>query len=169
MPATLCAREHEVARERGQKHQVWFAMVRRTRLPRPAAAASLLLLLQLAPASADLTLQESAECRAHLDLVRFELQGGLVLELIVLFYLVVVMYVLIEEYYVPALEMASTHLRVPKPLIGCTLMAAGNCLPELSISMVAFVFGSGADLGTGAARARRALALAVAVAFRAPG
>jgi Ca2+/Na+ antiporter len=107
-------------------------------------------LLQLV--RAELTLQESAECRAHADIVAFELSGGVILEVALALYVILVLFVLIEEYYVRALEVASSLLRVPKPLVGCTIMAAGNCLPELSISMVAFIFGEGgSDLGAGEA------------------
>ena len=40
-------------------------------------------------------------------------------------------------------------LRIPKALAGATLMAAGNCLPELSISLIAVLFSSAPDIGTG--------------------
>ena len=65
--------------------------------------------------------------------------------------LVYFMYVLIEEYYVPALELITSKemLNIPKPLIGCTIMAAGNCLPELSMSLIALLVTGSQDVGTG--------------------
>ena len=65
-------------------------------------------------------------------------------------YVVVFMYVLIEDYYVEALELMCSKevLGIPKALVGCTIIAAGNCLPELCISLVAMLV-NGADIGTG--------------------
>ena len=38
---------------------------------------------------------------------------------------------------------------MPKAIVGRTVMAAGNCLPELSISLIAVLFSSAPDIGTG--------------------
>ena len=111
----------------------------------------LLLLAQHAlPSLAELTAQEAHECRAQPELIAFELRGGWVLEIALMFAVALFMYVLIEEYYVPALELICTKevLNIPKPIVGCTVMAAGNCLPELSISLVA-ILANGQDIGTG--------------------
>ena len=111
---------------------------------------SFLLALAAAPAGAELTLQEAHECRAHPELIAFELHGGVVLEVLLMLYVIVFMFVLIEDYYVPALELMCTKevLNIPKPIVGCTVMAAGNCLPELSISLVSML-ANGQDIGTG--------------------
>ena len=119
-----------------------------------SGSGSLLLLLLLAqqpsPSCAALTQQEAKECRAHPELLAFEQSGGVVLEIALMAYVIVLMWVLIEEYYVPALELMCTKevLNIPKPIVGCTIMAAGNCLPELSISLVS-ILGGGQDIGTG--------------------
>ena len=111
-----------------------------------------LLLFGLLPlASAALTAQEVAECNAQVDLFDFEMNGGVFLELLLFPYVIVVMHVLIEEWYVPALELVTSpdFLDVPRPLIGCTIMAAGNCLPELSMSLAAVLLSDSQDIGTG--------------------
>ena len=115
------------------------------------AALALLLCGALAPRGAGgaLTMQEVAECEATADLYELEMRGGVVVEMLLFLYAIIIMFVLIEEWYVPALELASDQLRVPRPLLGCTIMAAGNCLPELSMSLVAILFSGSADIGTG--------------------
>ena len=113
------------------------------------------LLLALAhfvgPATASLTAQEVTECRAQPELFTFEANGGVVLEMMLFAYAIVLMHVLIEEWYVPALELVTSPdvLDVPRPLLGCTIMAAGNCLPELSMSLVALLVSGSQDIGTG--------------------
>ena len=111
-----------------------------------------LLLFGLLPlASTALTAQEVAECNAQVDLFDFEMNGGVFVELLLFPYVIVVMHVLIEEWYVPALELVTSpdFLDVPRPLIGCTIMAAGNCLPELSMSLAAVLLSDSQDIGTG--------------------
>ena len=110
----------------------------------------LLLALTAATCAAELTVQEAHECRAHPELIAFELRGGVVLELLLMLIVVCFMYVLIEEYYVPTLELICSKevLNMPKAIVGCTVMAAGNCLPELSISLVS-ILANGQDIGTG--------------------
>ena len=118
---------------------------------RHARVASLLLLASSAAAlSPELTDDEVHECEAHPELIEFELRGGVALEILLMLYVVVFMYVLIEEYYVPAIEVLCSKdvLNIPKPIVGCTVMAAGNCLPELSISLVS-ILADGQDIGTG--------------------
>ena len=118
---------------------------------RHARVAGLLLLASSAAAlSPELTDDEVHECEAHPELIEFELRGGVALEILLMLYVVVFMYVLIEEYYVEALELMCSKevLGIPKALVGCTIIAAGNCLPELCISLVAMLV-NGADIGTG--------------------
>ena len=109
-----------------------------------------LALLSARPVAAALTTAEVDECRATADLFEIEMLGGVVLELVLFAYAIVVMHVLVEEWYVPALELitAPDILDIPRPLLGCTIMAAGNCLPELSMSLAAILSGS-QDVGTG--------------------
>ena len=117
-----------------------------------ARGASLFALLVALPSSsAALTMAEVAECRATADLFELEMAGGVVLEMAFFAYAVLVMHVLIEEWYVPALELVTSPdvLDVPRPLLGSTIMAAGNCLPELSMSLAALVFSESQDIGTG--------------------
>ena len=77
--------------------------------PPPPLRWSLLLLVQHAvPGLAELTAQEAHECRANPKLIAFELSGGWVLEIASMFCVALFMYVLIEEYYVPALELIWT-------------------------------------------------------------
>ena len=110
----------------------------------------LLLLLCAVGADGSLTLQEAFECQLHPGILAFETHGGVLLELMAMAYILVVLYVLIEEHYVPTLELISTKevLNIPAPLVGCTIMAAGNCIGDLSISLVAMIV-SGAEVGTG--------------------
>ena len=125
--------------------------MRRFAPPPPLRWSLLLLLVQHAvPGLAELTAQEAHECRANPELIAFELSGGWVLEIASMFCVALFMYVLIEEYYVPALELICTKevLNIPKPIMGCTIMAAGNCLPELSISLMS-ILANGQDIGTG--------------------
>ena len=120
------------------------------RLPPPLRWLLLLLAQHAVPSLAELTAQEAHECRANPELIAFELRGGWVLEIAAMFCVALFMYVLIEEYYVPALELICTKevLNIPKPIMGCTIMAAGNCLPELSISLMS-ILANGQDIGTG--------------------
>ena len=110
----------------------------------------LLLLLCAIGADGSLTLQEAFECQLHPGILHFETHGGVLLELMAMAYILVVLYVLIEEHYVPTLELISTKevLNIPASLVGCTIMAAGNCIGDLSISLVAMIV-SGAEVGTG--------------------
>ena len=119
-------------------------------LAQPVPRWLLLAALTLGRANGELSLQESAECRRDSSWIALELNGGVAVEVVLLMYAMFVMYVLVEEFYVPALELITSRelSRVPKAVIGCTIMAAGNCLPELSISMVALLSG-GEALGTG--------------------
>ena len=119
-------------------------------LPSPLRWLLLLLVQHAVPSLAELTAQEAHECRANPELIAFELRGGWVLEIASMFCVALFMYVLIEEYYVPALELICTKevLNIPKPIMGCTIMAAGNCLPELSISLMS-ILANGQDIGTG--------------------
>ena len=111
----------------------------------------LALLTRPAPAYADLTAQEMAECNAQAELFELEMRGGVGIELALFMYTIVVMHVLIEEWYVPALELVTSPdvLDVPRPLLGCTIMAAANCLPELSMSLAAMLLSESQDIGTG--------------------
>ena len=98
-----------------------------------------------------LTMQEVAECRQSADLLDQEMRGGVGIEAALFLYSIVVMHVLIEEWYVPALELVTSPevLDFPRPLLGCTIMAAGNCLPELSMALVALLLNGSQDIGTG--------------------
>ena len=109
------------------------------------------LFLQLAPVTPALTMQEVAECRGQADLFLLEMNGFVLVELLVFAYAIVFMHVLIDEWYVPALELVTSNgmLNLPRPLIGVTIMAAGNCLPELSMSVIALLFSGNQDIGTG--------------------
>lgn len=120
--------------------------------PSAAVLGTLVAVAQLvSPAAASLTAQEVTECRAQPELFAFEANGGVVLEMMLFAYAIVLMHVLIEEWYVPALELVTSPdvLDVPRPLLGCTIMAAGNCLPELSMSLVALLVSGNQDIGTG--------------------
>ena len=98
----------------------------------------------------EITAAELRECEAHPNLLIFERDyGGVLFEIAGFVYCIIALYVLIEEYYVEALELMCGVLRIPKALAGATLMAAGNCLPELSISLIAVLFSSAPDIGTG--------------------
>ena len=91
----------------------------------------------------EITAQELRECEAHPNLLIFErVYGGVLFEIAGFVYCIIALYVLIEDYYVEALELMCGVLRIPKALAGATLMAAGNCLPELSISLIAVLFSS---------------------------
>merc|ERR1719453_2204954 len=98
-----------------------------------------------------LTMQEISECRLQADLFDLEMSGFVAVELGIFLYAIVVMHVLIDEYYVPALELVTSPevLDLPRPLLGVTIMAAGNCLPELSMSLVALLWSGSQDIGTG--------------------
>ena len=96
----------------------------------------------------ELTAQEVIDCRSQPELFDFEVRGGVALEVAVAAYAILALHMLIEHRYVPALQLMSSKLRVPPPLIGLTVMAAGNCLPELSISLVS-ILANGQDIGTG--------------------
>ena len=98
-----------------------------------------------------LTMQEVAECRAQAELFELEANGFFGIEVLLFLYAILTMHVLIEEWYVPALELVTSPdvLDVPRPLLGCTIMAAGNCLPELSMSLVAMLLSGSPDVGTG--------------------
>ena len=98
-----------------------------------------------------LTMQEIAECNAQSDLLDLEANGFVAVELLLFLYAILVMHVLIDEFYVPALELVTSRevLDVPRPLLGCTILAAGNCLPELSMSLVALLLSESQDIGTG--------------------
>ena len=95
-----------------------------------------------------LTLQEAFECQSHPGVIAFELHGGVLLEILLMGYILLTLYVLIEEHYVPLLEHISEVLNIPASLVGCTIMSAGNCIGDLSISLVAMMV-SGAEVGTG--------------------
>ena len=98
----------------------------------------------------EITAAELRECEAHPNLLIFERDyGGVLFEIAGFAYCIIALYVLIEDYYVEALELMCGVLRIPKALAGATLMAAGNCLPELSISLIAVLFSSAPDIGTG--------------------
>ena len=98
----------------------------------------------------EITAAELRECEAHPNLLIFERDyGGVLFEIAGFVYCIIALYVLIEDYYVEALELMCGVLRIPKALAGATLMAAGNCLPELSISLIAVLFSSAPDIGTG--------------------
>ena len=96
-----------------------------------------------------LTMQEVAECRQSAELFELEMRGGVGAEAALFLYAIVVMHVLIEEWYVPALELVTSGeiLDLPRPLLGCTIMAAGNCLPELSMALVALLWSGNQDIG----------------------
>ena len=98
-----------------------------------------------------LTVQEIAECRSEEELFDLETNGFVVVEILLFLYAILAMHVLLEEWYVPALELVTSPdvLDVPRPLLGCTIMAAGNCLPELSMSLIALLWTGSADIGTG--------------------
>ena len=98
-----------------------------------------------------LTMQEISECRLQADLFDLEMSGFVAIELAIFLYAIVFMHVLIDEYYVPALELVTSPevLDLPRPLLGVTIMAAGNCLPELSMSLVALLWSGNQDIGTG--------------------
>ena len=53
-------------------------------------------------------MQEVAECNAQAELFEVEMQGGVVVEVALFLYTIVVMHVLIEEWYVPALELVTS-------------------------------------------------------------
>lgn len=109
-------------------------------------------LVSLLLGDAALTSQEVSDCAAQAELFEAETAGGVLLEALLFVYAILVMYLLIEEWYVPALEIVTSIdvIDAPRPLLGSTVMAAGNCLPELSISLAAILFsGTGGDIGTG--------------------
>ena len=116
----------------------------------PRGGSLLLLLASSCPVLGSLTLQEAFECQSHPGMIAFEMQGGVLLEGCMMAYILLVLYVLIEEHYVPTLELISTKevLNIPASLVGCTIMSAGNCIGDLSISLVAMMV-SGAEVGTG--------------------
>ena len=116
----------------------------------PRGGSLLLLLASSCPVLGSLTLQEAFECQSHPGMIAFELHGGVLLEGCLMAYILLVLYVLIEEHYVPTLELISTKevLNIPASLVGCTIMSAGNCIGDLSISLVAMMV-SGAEVGTG--------------------
>ena len=96
-----------------------------------------------------LTVQEIAECRSEEELFDLETNGLVVVEILLFLYAILAMHVLLEEWYVPALELVTSPdvLDVPRPLLGCTIMAAGNCLPELSMSLIALLWTGSAESG----------------------
>ena len=116
----------------------------------PRGGSLLLLLASSCPVLGSLTLQEAFECQSHPGMIAFEMHGGVLLEGCLMAYILLVLYVLIEEHYVPTLELISTKevLNIPASLVGCTIMSAGNCIGDLSISLVAMMV-SGAEVGTG--------------------
>ena len=79
----------------------------------------------------ELTYQEQSECKEHPTLNLIESYGGWVLETVLVFYAFCALYVLIEKYYIPALETLCKPevLNIPPTIAGASIMAAGNCLP----------------------------------------
>ena len=72
-------------------------------MPQPARWGLLLLLLGACArgARAELTIAEAAECHSHPELIAFELHGGVLIELLVFMYCIIMLYVLIEERCAP--------------------------------------------------------------------
>ena len=67
-----------------------------------------------------LTVQEIAECRSEEELFDLETNGFVVVEILLFLYAILAMHVLLEEWYVPALELVTSPdvLDVPRPLLG---------------------------------------------------
>ena len=87
------------------------------KMTQPARWVLLLLLLgACAPGvRAELTISEAAECHSHPELIAFELHGGVLSELVVFVYCIIMLYILIEERCAPLARRVRRATAPPSP------------------------------------------------------
>jgi len=75
--------------------------------------------------------------------------GGIILWLLIMFYMFKALGVICDEYFVPSLEVIVEKLEVSNDVAGATFMAAGSSAPELFTSMVStFLIVNAGGVGT---------------------
>ncbi|XP_037793290.1 probable sodium/potassium/calcium exchanger CG1090 isoform X3 [Penaeus monodon] len=72
--------------------------------------------------------------------------GGLILHILISFYMFLGIAIVCDEYFVPSLEMICDCLQMSEDVAGATFMAAGSSAPELATSVIA-VFVAKDDIG----------------------
>ncbi|XP_042884007.1 probable sodium/potassium/calcium exchanger CG1090 isoform X2 [Penaeus japonicus] len=72
--------------------------------------------------------------------------GGLILHILIAFYMFLGIAIVCDEYFVPSLEMICDSLQMSEDVAGATFMAAGSSAPELATSVIA-VFVAKDDIG----------------------
>lgn len=72
--------------------------------------------------------------------------GGLILHILISFYMFLGIAIVCDEYFVPSLEMICDSLQMSEDVAGATFMAAGSSAPELATSVIA-VFVAKDDIG----------------------
>ena len=89
----------------------------------------------------------TAECPR---LEEWELNGGVVVWILVLLYVFVGLAIICDDFFVAALEQISDHLKLSEDVAGATFMAAGSSAPELFVSMADNVLAEpGKTIGVG--------------------
>lgn len=75
--------------------------------------------------------------------------GAVVLHILGVFYMFVAIAIIVDEYFVPALEVIIERLEMSEDIAGATFMAAGGSAPELFTSFIGvFIAKSNVGLGT---------------------
>lgn len=75
--------------------------------------------------------------------------GAIVLHILGVFYMFVAIAIIVDEYFVPALEVIIERLNMSEDIAGATFMAAGGSAPELFTSFIGvFIAKSNVGLGT---------------------
>ncbi|XP_047486057.1 probable sodium/potassium/calcium exchanger CG1090 isoform X3 [Penaeus chinensis] len=72
--------------------------------------------------------------------------GGLIVHILISFYMFLGIAIVCDEYFVPSLEMICDSLQMSEDVAGATFMAAGSSAPELATSVIA-VFVAKDDIG----------------------
>ncbi|CBY08714.1 unnamed protein product [Oikopleura dioica] len=76
------------------------------------------------------------------------LKGGFILYAFGLFYMFCALAIVCDEFFVPALEVLTTKMKISDDVAGATMMAAGGSAPELFTSVIG-VFFAKSDVGIG--------------------
>eukprot|EP00924_Labyrinthula_sp_SR-Ha-C_P004344 maker-scaffold_3-snap-gene-21.3-mRNA-1 protein AED:0.00 eAED:0.00 QI:111/1/1/1/1/1/3/124/627 len=75
-----------------------------------------------------------------LCLKSWELNGGIIIYILIILYLFVALAIICDDYFVPCLEHISHMLDLSEDVAGATFMAAGSSAPELFVSLADNVF-----------------------------
>lgn len=76
------------------------------------------------------------------------LQGGLTVHFILCIYVMLMIGIVVDEYFVPSLEVIATVLNMSPDVAGATIMAVGTSSPELFINLIG-TFVTEGDIGVG--------------------